>query len=354
MLVTLVVLIGTTTLGMVMTAYLISLAMRRRFVLACSSLALAFAMMSVSAFLLSLHLTYDFTSLLQLRAILALIAVPCLYVHFSASSSEHFRLSTSDLIHGLPGLAGTVIVLSNLQWLLDFVLMCTYMTYIFALLSVWKNREAHFAALGTNAKKTMIWLAIVIVFLTTTLGLDLLIFAELAGGGFLKGSATLLFSILALIALVSCALIGALGRPSLFEHLYNLSVEAELAVTHRTRTVPDRDQADLAEMALQSLSDPALLADDSLTITRLSRKLGVPARHLSQAINGVHKCSFSDLLNDQRIRLSQDIMKADTDKPLLDVMMDAGYVTKSNFYRQFSKRVGLTPAAYRSKLKRDV
>ena len=205
----------------------------------------------------------------------------------------------------------------------------------------------------TIANQIIVFLAIVIVFLTTTLGLDLLIFAELAGGGFLKESATLLVSVVALIALVSFALIGALGRPSLFEHLYNLSVEAELAVNPRTQTAPDRSQTDLADKALQSLSDPTLLADDSLTITRLARKLGVPARHLSQAINGVHGCSFSDLLNDQRIRLSQNIMKADTDRPLLDVMMDAGYVTKSNFYHQFSKRVGLTPAAYRSKLKRD-
>lgn len=350
---TLVVLIGTTTLGLVMTVYLISLATRRRFVIACSSLALAFALMSVSAFLLSLHLAYDIPGLLQLRAILGLVAVPSLYLHFSASRSEHFGLSTRHLIHGLPAFAGALLVLSNLQWLLDFVLLATYLAYTFALFCIWKDREAHFAGLGTNAEKTVIWLLIVILFLTTILVLDLLIFAELAGGGFLEKSAPLLFSVLALIALVSSALIGALGRPSLFEHLYNLSVEVEISVKPRTQTVPDRGQTDLAERALQSLTDPTLLANDSLTVTRLARKLGVPARHLSQAINGVHKCSFSDLLNDQRIRLSQGIMKADTAKPLLEVMMDAGYVTKSNFYRQFSKRTGLTPAAYRAKLKRD-
>jgi len=46
-------------------------------------------------------------------------------------------------------------------------------------------------------------------------------------------------------------------------------------------------------------------------------------------------------------------MAEEPDRPLIDVMLDAGYLTKSNFYRQFTKRTGLTPAAYRAQLRRD-
>lgn len=62
------------------------------------------------------------------------------------------------------------------------------------------------------------------------------------------------------------------------------------------------------------LDDWAIVTDDALTITRLARKLGVP--------------------------ICKQIMQALPDTSLLDVMMDGGYLTKSNFYKQFRNDPG--------------
>lgn len=350
---TLIVLIGTATLGLVMTVYLVSLAMRRRYVVACCLLALAFALISVSAALLAVHLAYGFPTLVPIRALLALVAVACLYLYFVAAGSDRYALSVRHGIHALPFGIGLFVVTANLSWLLDFVLLVSYLVYAAALVVLWKGRAKHFAGLGDNAHKTVIWLQTVILFLVTTLILDAFIAIDLAGGGFLQTSGPLLLSIVSLVALVAFSLMGALGRPSFFEHLYNLSVEAGFGSGPQNDVVPDAAQWNLAEKALLSLMDPDVLADEALTITRLARRLRVPARQLSQAINRVHKSSFSDLLNDQRIRLCEQIMHEDSDRSLIDIMLDAGYVTKSNFYRQFSKRTGLTPAAYRANLKQE-
>jgi len=347
----LAVLIGTTTLGLVMTVYLVGLAMRRRHRFACCTLALAFALISLSAALLAVHLIHDVPVLVRVRALLALIAVPCLFLYFNALGTERSVPSTRDLVHVLPVAAGSVAVAARMSWLLDGMLAVTYLVYLSGLIRMWKDRASRFNALGDNARQTVSWLQTVMCFLAATLILDVIIAVDLANGGYLKQSAPLLLSIVSLVVMVAFSLIGALGRPSMFEHLHSLSAEADTSSRRRPDGLPDAALQTLAERALLALMDPQVLADDGLTLARLARRLRVPSRQLSQAINRVHGRSFSDLLNDQRIRLCRQIMAEEPDRPLIDVMLDAGYITKSNFYRQFSKRTGLTPAAYRAQLR---
>jgi AraC-like DNA-binding protein len=350
--VTAILLTSTVALGLVMTVYLTSLSRHRSYFISCRMLALFFALISISATLLGIHLGYNIPALIEIRALLALAAVPCLYLYFAMAGPDIRVLSISQFIHILPVVGGIIIVLARISWLLDFVLISTYLVYLVALLPIWRDRANHFSRLGENVRQTTNWLLIAILFLAVTLILDVLISIDLAGGGLLGKSTPLVFSVITLIAVVSFSLVGALGRPSLFEHFYNITVEAETLPESREKDIPDAADEELAEKTLQFLKNPAILTDESLTILKLARKLGVPARQLSRAINRVHQCSFSDFLNDRRVQLCQEIMQTNRNRPLMDVMLDAGYVTKSNFYKQFSKRTGLTPAAYRSGLKK--
>lgn len=294
----LVVLIGTATLGLVMTVYLIGLATRRRHRFACGVLAAAFALISVSAALLAVHLIHDVPFLVRVRALLALIAVPCLYLYFAVLGSIRFVPASRHLLHFLPVVVGVIVIAAQLLWLLDGVLAVTYLIYLSALIILWKDRASRFSVLGDNARQTIVWLQTVIVFLGVTLILDMIIAVGLAGGGFLTQSGPLLLSIVSLVVLVAFSLIGALGRPSIFEHLHTLTVEADSGSGQAADGPPNATLQDLAERALLSLMDPNVLADDGLTIARLARRLRVPARQLSQAINRIHRRSFSDLLND--------------------------------------------------------
>lgn len=336
-----------------MTVYLVSLTIRRRYVVACGALALAFFQVSILSALLYLHLVHDIPALIQVRALFALLTISCFYLYFAAASSISYRLSPRHLIHAIPCMTGMAVLASGYPWLLDFVLFACYAVYILALLLLWIRRATHFSELGEHAPQTVIWLQTIILFFVATLILEIFILVDLSRGGLLPSSDPLLFSILSLTALISFSLVGALGRPSLFEHLYNLAVTLDVPFTSQNSPVPDATQKALAGKALQILNEPAILADDALTVTRLARKLGVPTRHLSRAINRVCNCSFSDLLNDRRVELCKEIMRDNPGETLVNIMLSAGYVTKSNFYRQFSKRTGLTPAAYRMNISED-
>lgn len=343
------VLIATATLGFIMVAYLVGLTGRHRFVLAQNMLALAFFLISISSALLAIHLTYDIPALVRMRALLSLLGIPCLYLYFASIDAARDTLTIGHLKHLVPLAAGTMIVISQAGWLLDLTLIATCLIYLCALGVLWQDRDSRFSSLGDNAPKTTLWLQVVMMFLAAILILDFLVLIDLASGGFLKQSGPLLISILSLVSLVIFALTGALGRPSLFEHLHNFTSELDFSAK-QSKAHPTADHTQLAEQAMLLLKQPRILADENLTITRLARKLGVPARALSQAINSVYGHSFSVLLNDQRIELCKTIMHDNPQRSLLDVMMDAGYLTKSNFYNQFTKRVGVPPATYRANL----
>ena len=275
---TLVVLIATSALGLVMTVYLLGLANRKGYYSACGVLALAFLLISVSSALLSVHLVHDIELLVRIRGTLALVSVPCLYLYFVAAGSAGYALPETTPLHGLWLLGGLGAMATSLASLLDYILIAEMIFYIAALILIWRDRAQRFVNLREDGGKTVWWLGIVIIFLSISVMLEILILVDVSGGGLLKASMPLLLSMLSLGVLVSISLIGALGRPSLFEHLYSLAVDSRLNGSPPEQTSPQPEELELAAKALELLGDAHNLANPSLTITRLARKLGVLRR----------------------------------------------------------------------------
>ncbi len=86
--------------------------------------------------------------------------------------------------------------------------------------------------------------------------------------------------------------------------------------------------------------------DPELTLSRLSRKLTIPAKQISIAVNQVHNQSISRFINAYRIEHAQRAL-IETSDPVTQIFMRSGFQTKSNFNREFSRIVGMTPSAYR-------
>ncbi|MBS7540151.1 helix-turn-helix domain-containing protein [Ancylobacter lacus] len=91
-----------------------------------------------------------------------------------------------------------------------------------------------------------------------------------------------------------------------------------------------------------------LYADGELNLGRLARRLGRPARQVSQAINRVHGLSVSHFVNGYRVREACRLLET-TDLPVTRVMLEAGFLTKSNFNRAFQRVTGASPSAWRQK-----
>ena len=131
--------------------------------------------------------------------------------------------------------------------------------------------------------------------------------------------------------------------------------------------VPDGATEPLAEA---SISDPATSADAialcqqleqllraerahaefGISLAKLARRLRVSARQLSVAVNQVYGRGMRTLLNDWKVADAAAQLRDPElrDKPITEVMFDAGFQTKSNFNKEFALRHAMSPSAYRA------
>ncbi|MDX1498326.1 MAG: helix-turn-helix domain-containing protein [Woeseiaceae bacterium] len=107
--------------------------------------------------------------------------------------------------------------------------------------------------------------------------------------------------------------------------------------------------------ALQSrlerrMQSERLYLRQDLSLPVLAREMGCSVNHLSQVINAGFGMSFFDYLNSYRIAYAKELLSRpeDRDVPILRIAFSSGFNSNSAFYAAFRKRVGRTPAQYRS------
>lgn len=139
-----------------------------------------------------------------------------------------------------------------------------------------------------------------------------------------------------------------------------------VAIAGRSRPAGDGDilgseapEADIAEQAQPQPEDAEIIAvidrlmrerqifrDPDLTLSRLARRAGIPARQISAAINRAHRRNVSQAVNEYRIAEAKRLLEQ-TDRPITEIMFACGFQTKSNFNREFRRVAGASPSDYR-------
>ena len=86
----------------------------------------------------------------------------------------------------------------------------------------------------------------------------------------------------------------------------------------------------------------------SLSVSEVAVAIGIPARELSYLINAFHKKRFNDYLNEMRIRhfLGQVAGTTLDTFTVEAIALEAGFSSKSAFYRSFNRFYGCTPLEY--------
>ncbi|MFK7765529.1 MAG: helix-turn-helix domain-containing protein [Roseobacter sp.] len=95
------------------------------------------------------------------------------------------------------------------------------------------------------------------------------------------------------------------------------------------------------------MKDKELFRDSNLTLARLAKRLSVPARDLSGAINRVTAENFSRYINRHRVGYAKRAL-LETDLPVTEVMLEAGFLSKSSFNTEFRRVTNLTPSKFRA------
>lgn len=86
--------------------------------------------------------------------------------------------------------------------------------------------------------------------------------------------------------------------------------------------------------------------EPNLTLTDLSRQIGVNSTVLSYAINSGFGKNFNDFINEFRINEVKARLKTAEDSTLLGVAFDCGFNSKATFNRAFKKFTGVSPKEF--------
>lgn len=150
-----------------------------------------------------------------------------------------------------------------------------------------------------------------------------------------------------IITVFSAATLSVLGA---------LSLSSALSADPDDPVLPaepdDRDlaatEADLAILARLDglMAERALYLEPELSLSRRSRRLGLPLKQLSGAINRATGDNVSRYINKARIAAAHRLL-ADG-KTVTEAMFAAGFNTKSNFNREFLRVTGRTPRTWRT------
>lgn len=102
----------------------------------------------------------------------------------------------------------------------------------------------------------------------------------------------------------------------------------------------------LCERLEAQITERGLFLDPDLTLNVLARRTTTPARQISRAVNLTRGCNVSQWINGFRIRHAQQLLR-DTEAPITSVMLESGFITKSNFNREFTRVTGMNPTDFR-------
>lgn len=111
----------------------------------------------------------------------------------------------------------------------------------------------------------------------------------------------------------------------------------------------DENLSLLYEGIEKQVRESQLYLNPNLTLIILARKTGIPARQLSKAVNTVIGCNVSQWINGFRIEWAKGLLTT-TPLPITEVMLDSGFITKSNFNREFQRIVGISPTVFRQQV----
>ncbi|MBU2885615.1 helix-turn-helix domain-containing protein [Gilvimarinus agarilyticus] len=268
------------------------------------------------------------------RAQCAMLLGPALYAYFASVLRPGL---TPSLWHLAPALAMFAALITHWGVAIDPLIIASFSAYW---LTVLWQLLAHRAAPAPSAAKRWLW--ILVLFLPINIVVETATSLEIKWGTPPEQSIALHIGSVVFMLFHTVTLLFMVARVPLIEWMHEL----KLPSGRPAMTIDDKRQL-FARWQILVEERSLYKADPAITVSRAARLLSVPARQLSQAVNGVHGASFSQYLNDVRVDKAKALLKGQPPIGMTEVYLEAGFGTKSQFHREFSRVTGLTPSAYR-------
>jgi AraC-like DNA-binding protein len=318
----------------------------------------------LQSLLVGLRWGYGLTSVLPVLPVMASFVPALSFLAFRDLARETQGLEPTDWPHALPALV-TILLLVVWRTPVDLIIIGNFIAYGLALL--WLARlgpDGLVAARLDGALRSYRALLLTGVALIASALTDVAISLDMlwSGGRYspmVVSAATTLILLLLGIGAVTAGEqeagegdVEASDQPRQPASGMSSGVRAEDAAAPAAALAPKtatEDHHSLAADLDRLMVEKRLWADPDLNLARLARRLGTPARAVSEAVNRVHGISVSHYVNNHRIREACRLL-ADTDMPITRILFEAGFITKSNFNREFLRVTGESPSDWRRRL----
>lgn len=132
-------------------------------------------------------------------------------------------------------------------------------------------------------------------------------------------------------------------------------VHAEMVVEPiDVKPLSDAQDAAVVEQINQWMTQTRLFLDPELTLEQLAESVKLSPRRISNAINRYSGQNFFDYINSFRVKTAAAILtERGMDANMLDVIADAGFNSKSTFYRAFKRVMNMSPTEFCDQLARE-
>jgi AraC-like DNA-binding protein len=279
---------------------------------------------------------YGVTQARLVQPVTATLVAPLAWIAFRTTMVRAFD-PWRDLPHLLvPAFTAFCAVFAPMT--LDAVIPAIFLVYGLAMLHALRTGSdgLPLTRLEAGDWPQRIWAGIAASLLLSALSDGLIAVAQMSGANWLQSW------IVSVVSSISLLLVGVLTLSKSLE-------SSEDAAPSDDRTVPEADaerDAAIVSRLDRLLTDQALFLDPDLTLARLARRLGLPAKQLSSAINRIAGQNVSRHINAYRIRHACERLKAG--QSVTTAMLESGFNTKSNFNREFQRVTGTSPTAWLS------
>ncbi|WP_052257721.1 AraC family transcriptional regulator [Leisingera sp. ANG-DT] len=304
------------------------------------SFGVALISIAVVAVFVGVRFQFNDPAFLVLQPYLAAVTAPAFWAGFHALTTQDGMPSWDTMRRGI-GIVCLAWVITALPFAWSasaavILVNSVYVMLLFGLLRLPAERYVHvppqaFPALRISLWGSMAFLLLVLLIDSTVLGTGLAA-GEARAMRLLSDAAV---AVVATICLgVAAGLAFAIGAGRQPEDDAKVSSEPQ-----------DEDLKVFARLT-EMMAETSLYRDSEITVARLGRRLGVPARSVSSAVNRVTGENISRYINGLRVQHAVGLLKR-SDLPVTDIMLEAGFTSKSSFNTEFRRITGKTPSEYR-------
>ena len=292
-------------------------------------LAILLAVCAIQSVIIAMAQHYLVPGMRFVQPITATLIPPIAWLVYQITAVRPAR--HTDLVQGLAPFTALAALVTAPEFL-DVLIPGVFVVYGMAILVHCRQGPdaQHRVSLESGGLPSRIWFVIGVALIASASSDVLIVAARMAGMDYLQPWIISVYSVGNLL------LIGAL---SLSGHLQTDMDQGEAT----TGDMVEFDH-DVWQKVEHYMTERRPYLDPDLTLSKLSRKLGVPAKVLSSTINRATQENVSRYVNKARIDAARKSLLAGEN--VTSAMLSSGFNTKSNFNREFLRVTGKSPSKW--------